>query len=192
MSLAILNNNNSNTTATTTKNDNGTKQVEGGDNNASSSSVHINTSTAMGNGSSTIHATTPSTSSIMTTIATHEANGVVDAYRRQIIKRKVLAIGKMSRSYAILREYPDLVQQLKSLSANGKLPLGSLSNGEQGIREAIATLMKNKQPLQDQTVEQPENMLLLTSLKIKEEKEHFTYHHQPTPNYKVVSREGHV
>lgn len=54
--------------------------------------------------------------------------------RRQIIKRKVLAIGKMTRNYNVLREHPQLVQQLKNLS-NGKLPVGILATGEQGIRE---------------------------------------------------------
>lgn len=58
----------------------------------------------------------------------------IDA-RRQIIKRKVLAIGKMSRSYTVLKEHPQLVKQLKTLSANGKLPFGTLANGEQGIRD---------------------------------------------------------
>jgi hypothetical protein len=62
----------------------------------------------------------------------------LDAHRRQVIKKKVLAIGKMSRSYTVLKEHPLLVQQLKSLTSNGKLPFGTLSNGEQGIREGIS------------------------------------------------------
>lgn len=61
----------------------------------------------------------------------------IDNHRRQIIKRKVLAIGKMSRNYAVLKENPQLVQQLKCLSANGKLPMGILSSGEQGIRDGM-------------------------------------------------------
>lgn len=61
-------------------------------------------------------------------------HGTLDAHRRQIIKRKVLAIGKMSRSYTVLKEHPQLVQQLKTLT-NGKLPVGTLATGEQGIRE---------------------------------------------------------
>jgi hypothetical protein len=59
----------------------------------------------------------------------------LDAQRRQIIKRKVLAIGKMSRSYTLLKEHPELIQQLKNISLNGKLPVGTLATGEQGIRE---------------------------------------------------------
>ncbi|KAI8996839.1 hypothetical protein BDB01DRAFT_901330 [Pilobolus umbonatus] len=69
---------------------------------------------------------------------------VLDARRRQIIKRKVLAIGKMSKNYALLREHPELVKQLKSLSGNGKLPAGSLSNGEQGIKQAITCINQKK------------------------------------------------
>lgn len=63
------------------------------------------------------------------------AASVLDAQRRQIIKRKVLAIGKMSRSYTLLKEHPELIQQLKNISSNGKLPAGTLATGEQGIRD---------------------------------------------------------
>jgi serine/threonine-protein phosphatase 2B catalytic subunit len=66
---------------------------------------------------------------------TNTNQSAIDTHRRQIIKRKVLAIGKLSRSYAVLKEHPELVKQLKTLSANGKLPFGTLANGEQGIRE---------------------------------------------------------
>lgn len=66
---------------------------------------------------------------------TKENQQALDAHRRQIIKRKVLAIGKMSRSYTVLKEHPELVKQLKTLTVNGKLPVGTLATGEQGIRE---------------------------------------------------------
>jgi hypothetical protein len=76
---------------------------------------------------------------------TLESTPVIDDHRRQIIKRKVLAIGKMSRSYSVLKEHPELVEQLKTLSANGKLPLGTLATGEQGIREGkIKQIKTNK------------------------------------------------
>lgn len=68
-----------------------------------------------------------------------ENHQALDAHRRQIIKRKVLAIGKMSRSYTVLKEHPELVLQLKTLSVNGKLPVGTLATGEQGIREGNTT-----------------------------------------------------
>lgn len=71
-----------------------------------------------------------------------ENHQALDAHRRQIIKRKVLAIGKMSRSYTVLKEHPELVKQLKTLSVNGKLPVGTLATGEGGIREGN-TLLDN-------------------------------------------------
>ncbi|KAI9266282.1 G10 protein-domain-containing protein [Helicostylum pulchrum] len=97
------------------------------------------------------------------------------AHRRQIIKRKVLAIGKMSRSYTVLKEHPELVKQLKTLTVNGKLPVGTLATGEQGIREG------NKQNKTKNPVET-----------LKEQKDLSSYHVVASPNYKVASREGHA
>ncbi|KAI7892198.1 uncharacterized protein EV154DRAFT_505991 [Mucor mucedo] len=102
-----------------------------------------------------------------------ENHQALDAHRRQIIKRKVLAIGKMSRSYTVLKEHPELVKQLKSFSVNGKLPVGTLATGEQGIREAIIASAK-------------------TDFKLKEQKDLSSYHVAASPNYKVASREGHA
>lgn len=55
--------------------------------------------------------------------------------RKQVIKRKVMAIGKISRVYNVLKENPELINQLKTLSFNGKIPAGILTKGEQGIKE---------------------------------------------------------
>ncbi|OBZ86261.1 hypothetical protein A0J61_05698 [Choanephora cucurbitarum] len=100
----------------------------------------------------------------------------LDPHRRQIIKRKVLAIGKMSRSYTVLKEHPQLVQQLKVLS-NGRLPLGTLASGEKGIREAIIQKTMSHE---------------LSKLKEQKDLAPNLYHHQPTPNIKMGSREGQV
>jgi hypothetical protein len=54
--------------------------------------------------------------------------------RKQILKRKVVAIGKLANCQRILRDNSDLVKQLKALS-NGKMPVGVLSKGEEGIKE---------------------------------------------------------
>ncbi|KAI7898706.1 serine/threonine-protein phosphatase 2B catalytic subunit A1 [Cokeromyces recurvatus] len=59
--------------------------------------------------------------------------------RRQIIKNKIMAIGKMSRTFSVLRENSELVMELKSLSNTGKLPTGTLGLGSEGIRKAITT-----------------------------------------------------
>lgn len=59
--------------------------------------------------------------------------------RRQIIKNKIMAIGKISRTFSVLRENSELVMELKSLSGTGKLPTGTLGLGSEGIRRAITT-----------------------------------------------------
>jgi serine/threonine-protein phosphatase 2B catalytic subunit len=57
--------------------------------------------------------------------------------RRQIIKNKILAVGRMSRVFALLREESEKVSELKSLSGTNSLPAGMLASGAEGIREAI-------------------------------------------------------
>ncbi|KAI9337646.1 serine/threonine-protein phosphatase 2B catalytic subunit A1 [Pilaira anomala] len=64
--------------------------------------------------------------------------------RRQIIKNKILAIGKISRSFSVLRENSELVMELKNLSGTGKLPTGTLGLGSEGIRKAITTFEEAK------------------------------------------------
>lgn len=59
--------------------------------------------------------------------------------RRQIIKNKIMAIGKISRTFSVLRENSELVMELKNLSGTGKLPTGTLGLGSEGIRKAITT-----------------------------------------------------
>ncbi|CEG77793.1 hypothetical protein RMATCC62417_12487 [Rhizopus microsporus] len=106
-----------------------------------------------------------------------EANNQFALDRRQVIRRKVLAIGRMSRAYQVLKTNPDLVDQLKSVSINGKLPSGILSGGEQAMKEAILT----------SSATNPK--------KEKEQKDHpITFYNCPTPNYKITSsnRQGHV
>lgn len=59
------------------------------------------------------------------------------AEKRIVIKNKILAVGRMSRVFALLREEAERVSELKSASGNGKLPYGSLASGSEGIKEAI-------------------------------------------------------
>ncbi|WVQ81801.1 serine/threonine-protein phosphatase 2B catalytic subunit A1 [Cryptococcus sp. DSM 104549] len=59
------------------------------------------------------------------------------AERRQIIKNKILAVGRMSRVFALLREESERVSELKSISGSNTLPAGMLASGAEGIKEAI-------------------------------------------------------
>ncbi|KAG0181151.1 3',5'-cyclic-nucleotide phosphodiesterase (PDEase) (3':5'-CNP) [Apophysomyces sp. BC1034] len=96
-------------------------------------------------------------------------------HRRQIIKKKVVAIGRLSRTLTVLRENPELVKQFKQLSGKNILPLGTLALGEKGLRDAIASL-------EDPTlIKQP---AMIKEQKIQTRMDNLS----PTPNTKV-SRE---
>ena len=58
-----------------------------------------------------------------------------EAKRRQI-KNKVLAIGRLSRVFQVLREESERVTELKTASG-GRLPPGTLMLGAEGIKKAI-------------------------------------------------------
>lgn len=59
--------------------------------------------------------------------------------RRAVVKQKILAVGRMSRVFSLLREEAERVSELKSVAPAGKLPYGSLANGSEGIKEAITS-----------------------------------------------------
>ncbi|SAM03643.1 hypothetical protein [Absidia glauca] len=65
--------------------------------------------------------------------------------RRTVIRNKILAVGKMSRVFSVLRENSERVMELKSLSPSGKLPLGTLALGVEGIKSAITSFEDAKQ-----------------------------------------------
>ncbi|KAK4683708.1 serine/threonine-protein phosphatase 2B catalytic subunit, partial [Tremellales sp. Uapishka_1] len=73
------------------------------------------------------------------TPATPEEASVEDTSieRRQVIKNKILAVGRMSRVFALLREDAERSSELKSLSGMANLPAGALASGAEGIKEAI-------------------------------------------------------
>lgn len=57
--------------------------------------------------------------------------------RRIVIRNKIMAVGKMSRVFSVLRENSERVTELKSLSPTGKLPLGTLALGVEGLKSGI-------------------------------------------------------
>ncbi|KIK40380.1 hypothetical protein CY34DRAFT_107786, partial [Suillus luteus UH-Slu-Lm8-n1] len=60
--------------------------------------------------------------------------------RRKIIENKILAVGRMARVFALLREESEKVSELKSIFGSSKLPYGTLALGtdSEGIKDAIS------------------------------------------------------
>jgi len=57
--------------------------------------------------------------------------------RRKVIKNKILAVGRISHMFSVLREESERVSELKSISGSSRLPYGTLALGAEGIKNAI-------------------------------------------------------
>lgn len=68
---------------------------------------------------------------------TIEGDEEEDDERRVVIKNKILAVGRMSRVFALLREEAERVSELKGVTPAGKLPYAELGSGNEGIKEAV-------------------------------------------------------
>ena len=78
---------------------------------------------------------TPSTVEMATPPVEKDAIETSEAKKRAI-KNKILAIGRLSRVFQVLREESERVTELKTASG-GKLPQGTLMLGAEGIKQAI-------------------------------------------------------
>ncbi|KAL7291207.1 hypothetical protein TKK_0015047 [Trichogramma kaykai] len=67
----------------------------------------------------------------------NDSQGMWTASRRDIIKNKIKAVGKMSRNYSLLREESETIMQLKGLSPNGLMPPGTLAEGKEGLKRTL-------------------------------------------------------
>lgn len=64
--------------------------------------------------------------------------------RKEVIRNKIKAVGKMARMFTVLREESETVLQLKGLTPNRALPRGALSGGKSSLSEAISTFEEAK------------------------------------------------
>ncbi|CAF0758710.1 unnamed protein product [Rotaria sordida] len=66
------------------------------------------------------------------------------AARKEVIRNKVRAVGKMVRYFATLREQSEDILTLKGLTSGGTLPLGTLEGGKTAIEQAKQLISHKK------------------------------------------------
>lgn len=74
-----------------------------------------------------------------------KAEGSIEVARKDAIKKKIRAVGKMARMFTVLREESESILQLKGLTPNHHLPIGVLSGGKEELEKAISTFEEARQ-----------------------------------------------
>lgn len=82
--------------------------------------------------------TTPSSVGPASPPAVSDMDPESTEFKRRAIRNKILAIGRLSRVFQVLREESERVTELKTASG-GRLPAGTLMLGAEGIKQAINT-----------------------------------------------------
>lgn len=67
----------------------------------------------------------------------------IESQNRKALKQKILAIGRVSRMFQLLREESETVSEIKSV-IGGPLPSGTLMLGTQGLKDVMSTFDEAK------------------------------------------------